>query len=253
MLLSFLALSSAFGAIIPLDELSNNGIPVVNDIVVVKVLILSGNNNHDWKETTPYIRDVLLRNGNFIVDITERPDTINDTMLQPYHVIINNWNAYPEQNNLWNQVVKQSLINFVSHGKGFVCIHGASAAHADWPPFLEITGGTWGDKTHHGPIHDFTVQIVNPDHPITQGLQDFTIRDELWVDINCIPSIEVLCAVQTDEYRNTPGKLEPVALITRFGQGRGYYLVLGHDTSVMAHPSWQKLLINGTKWAALPK
>ena len=130
-----------------------------------------------------------------------------------------------------------------------MCIHGASATHYDWPPFLKITGGRWGDETYHGPISECRVQIINKEHPITKGLQDFTIRDELWVNLECCPDDEALCAVQLDG--NT--KYEPVILITQYGKGRGFYHVLGHDTAAMMNPNWQTLLIRGTKWAAQRK
>ena len=216
----------------------------------VNILILSGNNNHDWQQTTPLIQDILLRNLNCKIDITERPDTIHTLLLKSYDVIVSNWNAWPELRNLWNQQAKQALADFLTQGGGFVCVHAASATHYDWPPYIEITGGRWGDKTHHGPIGDCQVQIVNKEHPITKGLQAFTTRDELWVDLECSPSAEVLCAVQADEYKNTPGKLDPVALITQYGKGNCFYLTLGHDTAAMSHPGWQNLLIRGTQWAA---
>jgi len=216
----------------------------------VNVLILSGSNNHEWQSTTPLIREILLGNGQFTVDVTERPDTISTSMLRNYDVIVSNWNAYPAQHNLWNPKTKQAIEDFVNQGGGFVCIHGASATHYDWPAYIEIVGGTWGDNTSHGPVSECTVQIIQPDHPITKGLQNFTIRDELWVDLACSPSIEVLCAAQSEKHKDTPGKLEPVVIITRYGKGRGFYHVLGHDISAMSHPDWKTLLIRGTKWAA---
>ena len=219
----------------------------------VKILVLSGSNNHDWQNTTPLIREILARHENFTVDITEKPETINSSMLKSYDVIVSNWNMFPEREQLWNPEAKQALLDFLSRGGGFVCIHGASATHYDWPPYLEITGGRWGEKTSHGPISDHTVQIVRQEHPITKGLRDFTIRDELWVDLECSPNIEVLCVAQAEKYKNTPGKLEPVVLITQYGRGRGYYLALGHDTTAMSHPDWQRLLIRGTEWVSKRK
>ena len=216
----------------------------------LRILILSGNNNHDWQNTTPLIRETLMRNLNCKIDITERPDTLHDSMLKSYDVLVSNWNAWPELNHLWNPAAKQALENFMMQGGGFVCVHAASATHYDWPPYLKIVGGRWGDKTHHGPIADCAVQIANKEHPITKGMDAFTIRDELWVDIECSPSAEVLCAVQAEEYKHTNGKLEPVALITRYGKGRGFYLALGHDTAAMANLGWKNLLIRGTQWAA---
>jgi type 1 glutamine amidotransferase len=220
----------------------------------VKILILSGSNNHEWQATTPFIQDILNNNSLFTADFTNRPDTISTKMLNAYQVILSNWNAFPEQSGgLWNPEAKSALLNFIRKGGGFVCIHAASATHYDWPEYLQITGGRWGDKTHHGPIRPFKVHINNSKHPITKGMPDFEIKDELWVDLECDPAAEILCVAQAAEYAGTPDKLEPIVLVTHYGKGRGFYLVLGHDTRAMANADWQNLLLRGIRWTAKKK
>jgi type 1 glutamine amidotransferase len=215
-----------------------------------KVLLLSGSNNHEWQATTPFIQNIYALDGQFTVDVTNRPDTLNTRMLAAYQVILSNWNAFPEPAGLWNPEAKQALQKFIRKGGGFVCIHAASATHYDWPEYLQITGGRWGNKTHHGPIGHFNVHVNNPKHPITKGIQDFEIRDELWVDLECDPAAEILCVAQAAEYTDMPDKSEPVALVTRYGKGRGFYLVLGHDIHAMTNADWQNLLLRGTQWVA---
>jgi type 1 glutamine amidotransferase len=219
-------------------------------VAPIKILLLSGSNNHEWQATTPFIEGVYASDGRFTVDVTNRPDTLNARMLAAYQVVVSNWNAFPEQTIVWSQETRQALQDFISKGGGFVCIHAASATHYDWPAYLQLTGGRWGDKTHHGPIHTFQVQVTNPNHPITKGMKDFEIRDELWVDLECDPAAEVLCVAHAAEYADTPDKSEPVALVTQLGKGRGFYLVLGHDTKAMSDTAWQTLLLRGTKWTA---
>ncbi|GHV62380.1 hypothetical protein FACS1894195_4230 [Bacteroidia bacterium] len=215
-----------------------------------KILILSGSNNHDWQATTPFIQQVYARDGQFTVDVTNRPDTIHPRMLAAYQAVVSNWNDFPKQSELWNPTAKQALQDFIHQGGGFVCIHAASATHYDWPAYLQITGGRWGDKTHHGNIHSFNVQISNPTHPITKGMQPFVITDELWEDIECDPDAEIICTARAEEYADNPDKLEPVALVTHYGKGRGFYLVLGHDIPAMSSNHWQTLLLRGTNWVA---
>lgn len=209
----------------------------------IKVLLLSGNNNHDWQTTTPCIKQILEANGNCCVDITERPDTLHTEMLLPYHVIVSNWNSFPEQTSQWNKEARQALENYLGKRKGFVTIHAASAAHYDWPSYLEITAGRWGDKTHHGKPDEFCVQIDNKEHPITKGLGNFNITDELWIDLECHPKAEILCTAAS----------QPVLLVTQYRKSRCVYLVLGHDTTVMRNPNWQVLLLRTISWAAYRK
>jgi type 1 glutamine amidotransferase len=226
--------------------------PAVNEIhaksKLVRILILSGNNNHDWKTTTPFIQSVFAGDRQFTADVTERPDTLSVGMLKSYQVIVSNWNAFPDQTGLWTEEAKKAVLDFMDNGGGFVCIHAASATHQDWREYLQITGGRWGDKTHHGAMHTFNVHICQPNHPVVKGMKDFDIRDELWVDMECDPNMEVLCTAKAEEYKDLPDKTEPVALVTRYGKGRGFYLVLGHDADVMKNRDWQILLLRGTAW-----
>ena len=59
----------------------------------VRVLILSGQNNHDWRTTTPILRQTLEGAG-MVVEVTERPDLIEPASLGQVDVILSNWNTY---------------------------------------------------------------------------------------------------------------------------------------------------------------
>ncbi|GHU60792.1 hypothetical protein FACS1894121_1460 [Bacteroidia bacterium] len=72
-----------------------------------KILILSGSNNHDWQATTPFIQQIYARDGQFTVDVTNRPDTIHPRMLAAYQAVVSNWNDFPKQSELWNPAAKQ--------------------------------------------------------------------------------------------------------------------------------------------------
>src|SRR5205085_1057248 len=40
----------------------------------LKVLIIDGQNNHNWKETTPHLKRILEASGRFAVDVATTPD-----------------------------------------------------------------------------------------------------------------------------------------------------------------------------------
>ena len=63
----------------------------------IRVLLLSGQNNHDWKTTTPKLEAILEEDGRFEVDVTESPGGLTSSSLEPYDVILSNWNAYRER------------------------------------------------------------------------------------------------------------------------------------------------------------
>ena len=67
----------------------------------IKVLILSGRNNHDWKTTTPKLKHIYEESGLFVVEVTNKPETLNPDELSNYDVIVSNWNSFPEKDVRW--------------------------------------------------------------------------------------------------------------------------------------------------------
>ncbi|MFA5818517.1 MAG: hypothetical protein WC854_04495, partial [Bacteroidales bacterium] len=43
---------------------------------LVKILILSGKNNHDWEKTTPVLVKIYEDSRLFTINVTEMPDTL---------------------------------------------------------------------------------------------------------------------------------------------------------------------------------
>ena len=212
----------------------------------VRVLILSGQNNHRWQETTPKLQAILTTTGRFAVDITEHPEQCTAELLAKYDVLLSNWNTYGKNAAAtnWPEATKQAFLQFIRSGKGFVVVHAGSSSFYDWPNYQQVAGASWKlGQTNHGKPHTFTVQVTNNAHPVTQGLEPFTTTDELWRQPGVHPEAQVLAVAEE----------QPVALVTRYGQGRGFTLLLGHSSGFMATPGFQKLLLRGTEWAATGK
>ena len=219
----------------------------------IQVLLISGKNNHEWQKTNPAFRKILEENGFFKVDITERPDTLNTAVLKNYQVIASNWNAFPESTRQWGEVAEKAIVDFVNKGGGFVLFHSASAAHYDWPEYQQMVGATWGKNTHHGQIAPFEVKIQNTKHPVTKGMRNFVITDELWVEMDQQPGIEVLCSAFAPSSNKGRDQDEPVLICRKQGKGRCFYLVLGHDVAAMQNLGWKTLMQRGTEWTAKGK
>ena len=223
--------------------------------LAVRVLIFSGQNNHDWRATAPKLKSILESNGRFIVDVTEHPEQCDAATLQKYDVLLSNWNTFgsPTVTN-WPLAMRAAFLDFVRCGKGFVSIHAGSSSFYDWPEYQQLAGGSWKlGQTGHGPPHDFTVKLVDANHLVTHGLTNFVTTDELWHRTALQTNIGILAtAYSAPEWQGT-GKDEPVAFTTGFGQGRSFNLLLGHDTKAMAAAGFQQLLCRGTEWAATGK
>ena len=87
----------------------------------IRVLILTGRNNHDWRATTPVLRAALEATGRFDVRVTEEPAGLDEKTLRPYHVLVSNY-CGPR----WGAAAEAAVAGFVREGKGLVVVHAAS-------------------------------------------------------------------------------------------------------------------------------
>jgi len=220
---------------------------------VLRVLIFSGKNNHNWKKTTPALKKIYEDSGRFVADVTNDPSGCTAETFAKYDAIVSNWTNFPSQKREWGESTEKAFLNFIRNGKGFVLFHAASACYNKWPEYQQLIGSTWGPKTGHGPYHKFNVTITDKDNPITKGLKDFSITDELWHRIATQPKIHVLCKAFSAKDKGGTGNLEPAAHCSAYGKGRSFNLVLGHDTRTMQNKNWKLLMLRGTEWAATNK
>ena len=111
----------------------------------VKVLILSGQNNHNWRATTPELQSILTQNGRFAVDVTEHPETCDAATFSKYDVLLSNWNTFGKNATVkdWPPQTREAFVNFVRNGGGFVVVHAGGASFPDWSDYQKIIGGTW--------------------------------------------------------------------------------------------------------------
>ncbi len=216
------------------------------------VLLLSGNNNHNWKETTPKIKSILEDSGRFLVDILENPEQLTPEMLRPYQVVLSNWNAFSSRsdaNSSWPPLAMESYVQFVRQGGGHVVVHAGSASFPEWRDYQRLTLATWKvGQTTHGRPSAFAVHVDGGDHPITHGLRDFDYFGELWQSPGLQEGATVLASVRSSS--DTGVRDEPVAVAGTFGEGRSFTLLLGHDAAEMDNPGFVEFLVRGTFWAA---
>jgi len=231
----------------------------------IKTLLLTGANNHDWTQSAPFCRDLLNGSGRFDVDLTEAPaDVLADAAaVARYGLFFFDWNDKMES------VPPQARANFeaaVRDGAGVCILHAADNAFPGWDEYEKMCGLMWRDGTGHGEYHEFDVRIVDREHPITCGVEDFRTWDELYhrlVHMHGVP-FHVLATAWSDPDTGGTGDDEPVLLTTRYGAGRVFHHVLGHvwrpnreapeykGATMMSfeNPGFQRTLLRGCEWAA---
>jgi type 1 glutamine amidotransferase/HEAT repeat protein len=219
----------------------------------IRVLILSGLNNHDWRSTTPVVVKMFKDNSRFgVVDVTEQPGKLTARDFAKYDVIVSNWTPYPDTARRWPAETEKAFLDYINEGGGFVVFHAASCTFQVWPEFQQIVAMTWkANYTAHGTYHTFKVEVEDKDHPITRGMPDFYTTDELYHNMVQMVGGKLNVAAKAfsaKEERGT-GKYEPVLVWTRVGKGRGVNTVLGHNVKAMQE-GFRILLLRSAEWAA---
>ena len=230
------------------------------DNAPIKVLIITGDHGHQWKQTTPFIKDFLTKAG-LTVDVTEKParDLTADNLAK-YDVFLLNYkdtkNGGPDTR--WSADNRKAFIDAVKGGKGLVVYHHASSAFTGGSAFdkefEQAIAGGWRKQGNHGKRHVFTVAMRKTDHPITRGMPESFVHanDELYQNSVMLPDSVVLATAFSDSSLDpkNSGKNEPVLWVARYGKGRVCENVLGHDVAAMQSAGFQKLLIRGVQWCA---
>lgn len=151
----------------------------------LKALILDGQNNHKWQETTPLLKTILLNTGIFEVDVSTSPpaqpkppalpknptpeqQTTHAAAMKVYQESAatreaaakpawDQWKPDFKQYGVvisnyngeaWPQQTHDALIQYVREGGGFVSYHAADNAFGNKEDYNEMIGlGGWGGRT----------------------------------------------------------------------------------------------------------
>src|SRR5262249_55437790 len=181
--------------------------PALHAASLIKALIVDGQNNHNWRLTTPILKKDLESSGKFQVDVATSPPKCADMSgfkpnFSAYKVVVSNYSDYGGGGQ-WPKETRTAFEEFVRNGGGFVSYHAADNAFPDWPAYNEMIGlGGWGGRNeksgpyirfkegrfvrdstpgpggHHGKKHAFQVTIRDSDHPITKGLPKIWMHAE---------------------------------------------------------------------------
>ncbi|HTM49730.1 MAG TPA: ThuA domain-containing protein [Bryobacteraceae bacterium] len=251
----------------------------------IKALIIDGQNNHKWQETTPVLKKDLESTGKFRVDVATTPPAGADmSTFKPdfslYKVVISNYNDFPKGGQ-WPEETRRAFENFVANGGGFVSFHAANNAFPNWPAYNQMIGlGGWmgrneksgayirfregrfvkdsspGPGGHHGKQHEFKVIIRDSSHPITKGLPQIWMhaQDELYDRMRGPgENMTVLATAFSDPETGGSGEHEPMLLALQYGKGRVFHTMLGHGVEAMKCVGFIVTLQRGTEWAATGK
>jgi type 1 glutamine amidotransferase len=226
----------------------------------IKALIITGDNvaAHDWKGTTQMLQDILGSSGRIKVDVTSTPaKDLTDDNLAKYDVLVLNYRETKDgaADTKWSDANMDAFLKAVRGGKGLVIHHFASAAFANpnKPEFEKAIAGGWRTQGYHGPKHEFKVKKTPVQHPVSAGLPvEFDhVIDELYsASMRTRGSLVLATAYADPSKPQGTGMDEAVVWVNAYGKGRVFNNALGHDTTAMSDPNYQRWMRRGVEWAA---
>ncbi len=249
----------------------------------LRLLIVDGQNNHNWKATTPVLRDFLTRSERFDVTVaTTPPDKSSPEAwnafrpkFSDFQVVLSNYNG-----EIWPESVQKDLEKYVGEGGGLVIVHAANNAFQQWGEFNKMIGLGWrgadfGDRVTtddagqvvrtpkgqgpgagHGPQHEFAVRLRDVQHPVVKGMPTEWLHanDELYHgQRGPAADMHLIATAFSDKTKGGTGAHEPMIWWIPYGKGRVFTTLMGHGDYSMKCVGFQSVVARGSEWSATGK
>jgi hypothetical protein len=141
----------------------------------------------------------------------------------------------------WGGKPKTALEHLGATPQGIVVLHHAILAYPQWPLWRELTGLANPLFGYHIGL-TVTSQVANPSHPITNGLQDWTMVDETYTMDSAGAGNDVLITC------DHPQSMKTIAWTRRYRQARVFCYQAGHDNRTWVDPNFREVLRRGICW-----
>ena len=150
---------------------------------------------------------------------------------------------------------KSAFIEMLNKGKGIVFLHHSIASYQDWDEFMKILGARYylqpavynNDSVPASTYLDdqeVGAEIMDNKHPVTEGLEDFVIHDEVYDYFKVIPEIHPLIST------GHPESGDQLVWANNYGKSRIVYIQFGHDNNAYSNPNFKKLLRQAIDWVS---
>ena len=215
----------------------------------IKVLLVTG--GHGF-EKEPFFK--VFKDNPDITFTEAAHDKTNATAFEradllTYDVVV----LYDLQKNI-TEAQKARFLSLFDKGIGLVVLHHALVSYQHWPDYERIIGGRYPEEDGKSGVvteqagyqHDveIPVTVVARDHPVTAGLKDFTIHDEIYWGFHTQPDATPLITT------TQPKSGKPLAWARTEGKSRVVYLQLGHDHLAYENPNYRELVARSIRWTA---
>lgn len=213
-----------------------------------KALIVAGGWDGHEPEKCAALFAGLLRENDYEVEVSDTLDAYLDAeKLAALDLIVPMWTM----GQISEEQIK-GLSDAVKSGVGLAGFHGGMGDSFRGEHGYEwLVGGHF--VSHPGNIKDYTVNIVETENPIVQGIGDFAVHSEQYYMLTD-PGNHVLATTvfdgNGDDRPWLKGVVMPVVWTRQWFEGRVFYSSLGHVAAEFDVPQTREITLRGMLWAS---
>jgi len=201
----------------------------------LEVLVIAGGHNYKTKPFQAIFDNYKDMLCTFVVEKTGG-EAFDDIDHWPYDAIVLYDYVKKPSDKQWDNFLK-----LLDRGVGLTILHHAFKGYQIRPEFQKIVGfATTFNGTQEGV--EMAIHVADADHPITQGLKDFIIDDELYKSYKIEPAMHALLTTET----GLNGKV--LSWVHTYRKSPVCYLQLGHGPSAYSNPTFVEYLGRAIRW-----
>jgi type 1 glutamine amidotransferase len=160
------------------------------------------------------------------------------------------------------EVLRKSLLDYVSSGGGIAGYHFVTGANRHWPEFLEMFGAGFAG---HPWNEEVGIKVQDPDHPLVAAFdgKDFRIADEIYQfsdpsdrrkpqdlsKVRVLLSIDKANTNMDVQWINRNLEEFPQAWVRSYGNGRVFYTGFGHRAALYQNPTILQFYLDAIQFA----
>ncbi len=203
----------------------------------LEVLVISGGHPYSVKPFQAIFDHYKDMHCTFVVE-KNGGEAFDDIDHWPYDVIVLYDYLKKPSDKEWNNFLK-----LLDRGVGLTILHHAIYGYRIRPEYQKIVGVTsWLKGAKEGV--EMSIHVEDPNHPITKGLKDFQIKDEIYEDYTVEPTMHALLTTETGDN----GKV--LSWVHTYRKSPVCYLQLGHGESAYVNESFIEYLGRAIRWTA---
>jgi len=209
-------------------------------------LFLAGDRYHDPRDAFEGVAPILVGLGVGVETTTDPAHLDREALVGKSLLVLHRdgmeFSSGFEQPPLhWMQPHQEEAVEeFVRGGGNLLALHNSAWDYPWDGPYRRVLGGYY---LTHPPLAKFQVRVVQKDHPVTHGVENYAVEDEqhwLWFDYDRVTLLLT--------NHGQDGRQSAAGWAYEYGLGRVVFLANGHTAAAHRHPEFMKLKYNAARW-----